>query len=419
MRIATSQLYSSNLATMENQQSQLLQVQQQISTGVSLSNPADNPLGAAQAVQLSATSATLAQYASNQNMALSSLQLEDSTLSSVTSTLQAINQQIQSAINGSLNDSDRLALAKQLQGERSQLFTLANTTDGQGNYLFSGFQSTSQVFTNKTGGGVTYNGDLGQRLVQVGGSRQIAVSDTGAAVFQSVMAAGSQAVAGGSSANAGTGTLSGVTVTDPTQATNGHPLSIQFGTDATSGALTYSVLDNSTDPPTALASDQPYTDGSPIDLGAAGKIGMNVTISGTPAAGDTFSVTPATAPQNSSVFSTIDSVIAALQTPVNGNPVGGANLTNALQSGLTAIGNSISNVVTIQASVGGREQEVKALQTVTSTNSLQVTSNLNDLTATDMTAAITQYTQLSNALTASQKSFAATQNLSLFQYINP
>ncbi|MDR3100230.1 MAG: flagellar hook-associated protein FlgL, partial [Paraburkholderia sp.] len=59
------------------------------------------------------------------------------------------------------------------------------------------------------------------------------------------------------------------------------------------------------------------------------------------------------------------------------------------------------------------------LQTVTSTNSLQVTSNLNDLTATDMTAAITQYTQLSNALTASQKSFAATQNLSLFQYINP
>ncbi|NLP60954.1 flagellar hook-associated protein FlgL [Paraburkholderia sacchari] len=418
MRIATSQLYSSSVATMENQQSQLLQTQQQISTGVSLSTPADNPLGAAQAVQLSATSATLTQYASNQNMALSSLQLEDSTLGSVTTTLQAISQQIQSAINGSLNDADRQALAKQLQGERSQLFTLANTTDGQGNYLFSGFKSTSQVFTDATGG-VTYNGDLGQRMVQVGGSRQIAVSDTGAAVFLSVSAVGSQVVAGGSMQNMGTGTISGVTVTDPTQATNGHPLSIQFGTDATSGALTYSVIDNSTNPTTTLASNQPYTDGSPIDLGAAGKIGMNVTISGTPVAGDTFSVTPAIAPQNSSVFSTIDSVIAALQTPVNGSPAAGANLTNALQSGLTAIGNSISNVVTIQASVGGREQEVKALQTVTSTNSLQVTSNLSDLTSTDMTAAIAQYTQLSNALTASQKSFAATQNLSLFQYINP
>lgn len=416
MRIATSQIYSSSLSTMENQQAQLLQVQQQVSTGISLSNPADNPLGAAQAVQLSATSAALTQYASNQNTALSSLQLEDSTLSSVTTTLQAISQQIQSAINGSLNDSDRQALAQQLQGERSQLFTLANTTDGQGNYLFSGFQSTSQVFTNTPGGGVQYNGDAGQRLIQVGGSRQIAVSDTGASVFLSVSSVGSQAVAAGSSANTGTGTISGVTVTDPTQATNGHPLTIQFGADPTTGALTYSVLDDSTSPATALTTTpQPYTAGSPIDLGS----GMNVTISGTPASTDTFSVTPATTSQNSSVFSTIDSVIAALQTPVNGSPSASANLTNALQGGLTAIGNSISNVVTIQASVGGREQEVKALQTVTSTNSLQVTSNLSDLTSTDMTAAITQYTQLSNALTASQKSFAATQNLSLFQYINP
>lgn len=411
MRIATSQIYSSSLSTMENQQAQLLQVQQQISTGVSLSNPADNPLGAAQAVQLSATSATLTQYASNQNMALSSLQLEDSTLSSVTSTLQAINQQIQSAINGSLNDSDRQALAKQLQGERSQLFTLANTTDGQGNYLFSGFQSTSQVFTNTTGGGVQYNGDAGQRLVQVGGSRQISVGDTGSAVFLSVPAVGSQAVAGGSSSNTGTGTISGVTVTNPSVASNGDNFSITF--DKGSDPLTYTVTDNTTKQP--IAQNQPYTDGSPIDVGN----GMNVTISGTPVGGDTFSVTPATTQQNSSVFSTIDSVIAALQTPVNGSPSASANLTNALQSGLTAIGNSISNVVTIQASVGGREQEVKALQTVTSTNSLQVTSNLSDLTSTDMTAAITQYTQLSNALTASQKSFAATQNLSLFQYINP
>ncbi|WP_028221872.1 flagellar hook-associated protein FlgL [Paraburkholderia oxyphila] len=419
MRIATSQLYSSSLATMENQQAQLLQVEQQVSSGVSLSNPADNPLGAAQAVQLSATSATLTQYQSNQSTALSSLQLEDSTLSSVTSTLQAINQQIQSAVNGSLSDSDRQALAQQLQGERSQLLTLANTTDGQGNYLFSGFQSTSQVFTNLPGGGVQYNGDSGQRLVQVAGSRQIQVGDTGSSVFMSVSPVGSSPVSAGSSSNTGTGTIGAVTVTDATQATNSHPLSIQFATDATTGALTYSVKDDSTNPPTTLSSDQPYTDGSPIDLGASGQVGMTVAISGTPAAGDTFSVTPATAQQNSSVFSTIDNVIAALQQPVNGSQSATANLTNALTTGLTALGNSISNVITVQASVGGREQELQALQTVTSNNSLQVTTSLSTLTSTDMTAAITQYTQISNALSASQKSFAATQNLSLFQYINP
>jgi flagellar hook-associated protein 3 FlgL len=249
--------------------------------------------------------------------------------------------------------------------------------------------------------------------VQVAGSRSIAISDTGAAVFQTVSSVGTSAVASGSLDNKGTGTISGVTVTDPTQATNGHNLSIQIG--GTTGALTYTVTDNTTNPATTLASNQPYTDGSAIDLGS----GMNVTISGTPESGDSFSVTPATAAQNSSVFSSIDAVISALQTSATGNPTATATLQNALQTGLTQIGNSTSNVITLQASVGGREQEVKALQTVTSTNSLQITSNLDDLVSTDTVAAITQYEQISNALSASQKSFAATQQLSLFQYINP
>ncbi|MEK6298268.1 MAG: flagellar hook-associated protein FlgL [Paraburkholderia tropica] len=413
MRIATSQIYSSSVATMENQQSQLLNVQQQISTGVAIANPADNPLGAAQAVQLSATGATLTQYASNQTAALSSLQLEDSTLSSVTTTLQSINQQLQSAVNGGLNDSDRQALAQQLQGERNQLLTLANTTDGQGNYLFSGFQSTTAVFANKSGGGVVYNGDSGQRTIQVAGSRTIAISDTGSSVFQSVSAVGSSAVPRGNPANTGTGVIGGVTVTDTTQATNNHDLSIEFS--HASGSLTYSVLDNSTSPATTLSSNQAYTDGQAISLGT----GMNVTITGTPASGDNFSITPATDSQNSDMFASIDAAIAALQTPVTGDLAAKATLTNALTTALTSVGNSLSNVITTQASVGGREQEVKALQAVTSTNSLQTTSNLSDLTSTDMTAAISQYEQISNALSASQKSFAATQNLSLFQYINP
>jgi len=410
MRIATSQIYSSSVATMDSQQAQLLQIQQQISTGVAISNPADNPLGAAQAVQLSATSATLTQYASNQNTALTSLQLEDTTLTSVTSTLQSINSLIIEAQNGSLTDSARQAIAQQMSGYRSQLLTLANTTDGAGNYIFAGFQSTSQVFSNQSGGGVTYNGDAGQRVMQVAGTRTIAVGDTGTSVFQSVQAVGSDIVASGNSSNTGTGVISPVTVTDPTQATNNDGYTITFVT-----AASYTVKDTTTGVTSAPIA---YAAGSSIPLGSPTP-GMNVTLTGTPAAGDSFGVSPATAPQNTDVFASIDSIISALNTPTAGSTAATANLTNALNTGLTQLGNSLSNVITVQASVGGREQEVKALQTVTSTNSLQVTSNLSDLTSTDTVAAISQYEQLSNALTASQKSFAATQNLSLFQYLNP
>jgi flagellar hook-associated protein 3 FlgL len=415
MRIATNQLYTSSVSNMENQQAQLLQIEQQISSGVSLSNPADNPMGAAEAVQLSATSATLAQYTTNQNTALSSLQTEDSTLTSITTTLQSANSALQEAAGGTLNSTNLQALAQQLEGYRSQLLSLANTTDGSGNYIFAGYQSTSQVFTNNASGvGVTYNGDSGQRLIQVGGTRQIAVGDSGSSVFMSVPSVGSTAVPAGSSSNTGSGTIGPVTVTNSAASTNGDNYSIAFS-DAT-GTLQYTVTDNSQPSPGNVVGPTNYTAGSAIQLGS----GMNVTISGTPASGDSFSVTPGSASSNSDIFATLDNVINALNAPnASGSGGASANLTNALTTGMTALGNSLSNVITIHASVGGREQEVQALQSVTSTSALQTTTNLSALTSTDMTSAISQYTQLENALTASQKSFATTQGLSLFQYINP
>lgn len=413
MRIASSMLYSSSVQTMDNQQSQLLELEQEISSGTAFTTPAENPVGAAEAVQLSSTNATLGQYSTNQSDALTSLQLEYSTLTSVTGTLQSVNSLMEEAADGTLSDSDRSSIAQQLTSDRSQLLDLANTTDGSGNYIFSGFTSTSQVFTNAAGGGVVYNGDSGQRVMQVSGTANIAVADTGAAVFMTVPSVGTSPVPAGSASNTGTGTIGAVTVTDSTASTNGDTFSISFSDDA-NGDPQYTVTDTTSG--TVLASDQAYTSGSAIDLGT----GMNVAISGTPAAGDTFSVTPANSSANSDVFATIDNVISALQASSTSNDAtASATLTNALTTGMTALGNSLTNVTTVQASVGGRSQEVEALQTVTSSNTLQTQTTLSDLTSTNMTATISQYEEVMDALTASQKSFASTQGLSLFQYINP
>src|ERR1700761_8442207 len=113
MRISTSQYFGMNVQTMDDQQSTLAQLYQQISTGVSLSTPSDNPVGAAQAVQLSMQGSTLSQFADNQSTALSSLQSEDSSLSSISGVLSSINTQLVRAGDGSLNDSDRSSIATQ------------------------------------------------------------------------------------------------------------------------------------------------------------------------------------------------------------------------------------------------------------------------------------------------------------------
>ncbi|NHV30017.1 flagellar hook-associated protein FlgL [Burkholderia sp. D-99] len=411
MRISTTQFYQMNVAQMNDQQAQLSQLYQQISSGVSLSTPADNPLGAAQAVQLSMTSATLSQYSSNQNTALSSLQAEDQTLYSVNNLLNSIHTVVIQAGDGSLSDSDRSALSTQLQGYRNQLLTLANSTDGSGNYLFAGFQSTTAPFANAPGGGVTYSGDGGSRQVQIADATTVAQGDTGASVFQSVPMLGSQPVPVAGAGNTGTGTIGAVSITSPSAATNTHQFTIAFG--GTAAAPTYTVTDNTVAPPTTTAA-QPYSAGAAITLGN----GLSVPVSGSPAPGDTFTVTPAPK-AGTDVFAALDSMIAALKVPVSSNTAAAAALQNAMTTGTTKLNNMMTNVLTVQASVGGRVQQVKAMQTVNQTNTLQVTSNLADLTSTNMVSTISQFLQMQNALTGSQKAYAQLQNLSLFQYINP
>ena len=85
-----------------------------------------------------------------------------------TTVLQSIQSLVLSAGDGPLNDADRGSLATQLQGYRSTLTTLANTTDANGNYIFAGFQGGSKPFSdNASGVGATYDGGPGQRQVQI------------------------------------------------------------------------------------------------------------------------------------------------------------------------------------------------------------------------------------------------------------
>jgi flagellar hook-associated protein 3 FlgL len=118
------------------------------------------------------------------------------------------------------------------------------------------------------------------------------------------------------------------------------------------------------------------------------------------------------------VFANLNAMIAALQQPVTGNAAAQATLQNAMTTGLSQLSNTLNNVTSVQASVGGREQEVQALQTVTQTNSLQTQSNLADLTSIDTVATISKYTLEQASLQASQQAFVQIQNMSLFQYIN-
>ena len=183
MRISTQTLFETGGARLSDLQSGLNRTQQQIASGRRLLVPSDDPAGTARALEITQSQSLNTQYSLNRQHAKGALGAVEGTLSSVTSLLQDAKTTVIAAGNGGLSDSDRGFMATELRGRFEELLGLANTRDGLGNYLFSGFQTATPAFV-QTATGALYQGDQGSRLVQVDASRQIAISNPGQSVFQ-------------------------------------------------------------------------------------------------------------------------------------------------------------------------------------------------------------------------------------------
>ena len=207
MRISTSTLFSEGVASMNQLQTSLARTQAQISTGRRILNPADDPAAAARATELNQADAANTQFAANRTAATNTLSLSESILGSVTSLLQDAQALTVQAGNATLNASDLRSIAGDLSGRLQELIGLANSTDGTGNFLFSGAQGRVQPFV-ETAAGVSYQGDDVQRLIQAAPSRQIAGTDSGADIFMRIKNGNGTFQAAPNAANTGSGTIS-------------------------------------------------------------------------------------------------------------------------------------------------------------------------------------------------------------------
>ncbi|MDZ7596572.1 MAG: flagellar hook-associated protein FlgL [Thiobacillus sp.] len=191
MRISTQTLFETGAAQLGTLQSGLVKTHQQIASGRRILTPSDDPVAAARALEVSQSQSLNTQYGVNRQHAKSALSAVEGTLSSVTALLQDVKTNVIAAGNGSYSDTERGFLATELRGRFEQLLGLANSRDATGNYMFSGFQTTTAPFEETaivvgtvTMAGAAYQGDQGQRLMQVDSTRQMAVSSPGQAVFQ-------------------------------------------------------------------------------------------------------------------------------------------------------------------------------------------------------------------------------------------
>ncbi|MGY6030018.1 flagellar hook-associated protein FlgL [Phytobacter sp. AG2a] len=183
MRISTQMMYEQNMRGITNSQSKWLAYGEQMSTGLRVNRPSDDPIAASQAVVVSQAQEQNAQFKTARTFANQKISLEENVLSQVTTTVTAAQTSIVKAGNGSMSDDDRASMATELQGIRDQLMNLANSTDGNGRYIFGGYKTSEPPFDKTTG---AYSGGSEAITQQVDSARTMVIAHTGTQVFDSI-----------------------------------------------------------------------------------------------------------------------------------------------------------------------------------------------------------------------------------------
>ncbi|UHL65307.1 flagellar hook-associated protein FlgL [Paralcaligenes sp. KSB-10] len=408
MRISSSQFFQTGLNSINAQQADLMHIYQQIASGQRMVTPADDPLGAAQAINIAQSQTLNQRFADNRGVATQNLGTEDNVLGSATTLMQNIKTQLIQAGNGTLSDADRATLANVLTEAKASLLGLANSTDGNGQYMFSGFKGDTMPYvTDPVTGKVTYTGDTNQRLIQIDPTRQMAGSDVGSDIFARAVPGMRVYVTTGDPANTGTAQINTPTITNPAGSNVGNSFKITFSAGS---PLQYQV--DTTDATTGVTSSAtfPYQAGGTV-LDLTG--GVQVQFSGDPKPGDTFTVSPGNA-GNLDVFGTLDDMITALNKPVNGNDTASANLGNSLSTAIQKFNASYDNLLTVRASVGSRMNEIDALNANGTARGLGYASQLSTLENVDYYSATTQLQLRQSALQAASLAFKQIQGTSLF-----
>jgi flagellar hook-associated protein 3 FlgL len=397
MRVTQSLNQAQFLAALTQLQSNLSRTQNQISTNLAFTTPSQNPVAAGSVNNYDQALAQSQQYDSNASSAQTRLSTEDTALAQFQTELQTLRGLALQANNGSVSSEGRTAIASQAAQIQNSLLALGNTQDGNGEYIFGGFSTKNQPFT-PTAGGANYAGDQGQRQVQIAAGQTIADGDNGNGVFNQIKTGNGTFNASAAAGNTGTGVLGASTVQNPA-AYDGGTYAINF-----TAANTYEVRDSAN----ALVTSGTYTDGQSIAFR-----GVQVTLTGKPATGDSFTLA---ASSNQSIFTTVQNLVTALQTSP-GTSTGQAKLNNSIGNAINNIDQALAQTSNIRATIGARLNTITTQQSVSSSQQIQLKSSISTLQSLDYAAAISTLSLQNTTLSASMQAYTLTQGLTLFKYI--
>ncbi|MDF3019854.1 MAG: flagellar hook-associated protein 3 FlgL [Steroidobacteraceae bacterium] len=401
MRISTAGMHRASIGAILENQTRLSKTQTQVATGKKFQTAAEDPIGATRVAGLQRKLADNTQYERNSNIIKSRLSYEEQTLADITSVLQSARDSALAGANATLGQQERAMLANQVRQNLAALMEMANRQDANGEYLFAGTTSATRPFSWDASG-VNYQGDQVARQIRISSTQSLADVHTGVDAFMGIAERNGVFRTTVSAGNTGDATIGLGTVTDPS-AWVADNYTLQFTSPSD-----WQVVDDSSPTPVVIASGSGFASGQNISFQ-----GISVTITGTPAANDSFEIAPA---QNTDVFSMLDELARTLE---GDGAIAGSN-----PEFLTQIGASIANldagldrVVSVRAEVGTRLQAIDIAADFRDSEEVDLQALVSSLRDVDYAAAISQLNQQYTSLQAAQAAYSKFAQLSLFNYL--
>ena len=395
-RISSSAMHATVIAQILAKQTELSKTQAQVASGQRVQSPADDPIAATRILDLTRSRAQIEQYGKNSEAALNRLNIGEQSLADIGNVLQRVHELALQANSATLDTTSRTAIATELKARVLELQDIGNRRDANGEYLYSGYSTQTQPFS-RGAAGVSYAGDQGVRNLQVSADQRIADSFSGQQVFFDVPQ-GNGTFTTANAVHTGSGSI------DPGQVVNAAAwvrgtYTLQFTTtDA------WEVRD---------AGNALVASGAYISGGAIAFNGVQVTVTGTPAAGDSFTIAPA---GSESIFDTLDQLAATLGAGAS-DPVSRSTLNTEIGGALTQLDQALGHAINLRAEIGARLSLLDNAADARLDLDAELSGSLSDLRDLDYAEAVSRMNQQLVGLQAAQAAYSRISQLSLFDYL--
>jgi flagellar hook-associated protein 3 FlgL len=401
MRLSTAGFHRNSINAILEQQTRLSRAQTQITTGKRYQSAAEDPIAATRAAALDRTLADNAQYERNSNIIQARLGYEEQALADVTNLLQQVRELSLQGANTTLGPTERNMLANDVRQKLSAIIDLANSDDANGEYLFAGTSTSTKPFAQGTTG-VNYQGDLTNRQIRISSTQSLADSHSGADVFMNIRERNGLFTTNVPAGNTGSATIDVGRVADLSAWVEDN-YTLQF-----TSATDWQVVDDTAPTPVVVASGTGFVSGQSINFR-----GIAVTVTGTPAANDSFSITPAA---NVDLFAIVEDVAASLQL-ATGTPQDAAVFQSRIGATLANLDKALDRIVSVRAEVGSRLNALDQAAASREDEAIDLQALLSELRDVDYAQAISQLNQEYAGLQAAQAAYTRIAQMSLFDYL--